>query len=470
MEDSVNLYKKKLMDDLCVMMGGRIAEELMFGEMSAGASNDIERATGTARAMVCRWGMSEKLGPLAFGNPQGEVFLGRDLGSRPDYSEDTARQIDSEVRGIVMGSYERGKKLLMEHLDALKRVADALIEYETIDAVDLETLMQGGVLTREKPAPASTRPPNRKKRRAAAFSTRSTACRARWSRKRRKQLAALVLGDRSFVLGDRTLLMGVVNVTPDSFSDGGRFFSATAAVVHGVELAKAGADILDIGGESTRPGAEAVSAADELGRVIPVIEGLRRALPGVPLSIDTSKAEVAERALAAGATMVNDITGLLGDSRLAGVAARANAALCVMHMQGTPRTMQKNPRYVDVVEEVFAWLQLAVERATRAGVAKDNVLIDPGIGFGKTLQHNLQILKHLNRFRALGQPVLMGTSRKAFLGALTGGKPADQRVVATAATVAVMAAMGGADVVRVHDVAEARDAAVVGDAIRRADV
>ncbi len=163
-EDQINRYKKQLMDELCMMLGGRIAEELMFGEMSAGASNDIERATQIARAMVCRWGMSEKLGPLAFGAPEQEVFLGRDFSARPNYSEDTARQIDNEVRGIVMGSYERAKKLLVENMESLKRIADALVEYETLDAPDLEILVQGGTLTREKPAPRVVAPPKEEKK------------------------------------------------------------------------------------------------------------------------------------------------------------------------------------------------------------------------------------------------------------------------------------------------------------------
>jgi dihydropteroate synthase len=276
---------------------------------------------------------------------------------------------------------------------------------------------------------------------------------------------ALELRGHRFELGQQTWLMGVVNVTPDSFSDGGKFFDPAAAIAHGVSLAKAGAHLLDVGGESTRPGADAVSAEEEARRVVGVIEGLARACPGVPISIDTSKASVARAAVTAGASMINDITGLRGDPEMAAVAAQTSAALCVMHMLGTPRTMQKDPRYGDVVAEVKAFLAEAAGRALAAGVKREKILVDPGIGFGKTVDHNLTLIRRLNDFRALGYPVLVGTSRKAFLGQVT-GKPAPERAVATAASVAIVAAMGSADFVRVHDVSEAKDAAAVGDAVR----
>jgi len=264
----------------------------------------------------------------------------------------------------------------------------------------------------------------------------------------------------------RTQVMGVVNVTPDSFSDGGLFFDPSAAIAHGQALAAAGADILDVGGESTRPGASEVSEADELARVVPVIRGL--AGSGAALSVDTTKPAVALAALEAGATIVNDVTGLRDSDALAKLAARFGARLCVMHMQGVPRTMQNEPRYGDVVAEVLASLRASIERAVAAGVPRAKIIADPGIGFGKTFDHNLTLLKHLGRFRELEVPLLVGTSRKAFLGALTGGKPPRERDVATAATVAVLAERGVADIVRVHAVGEARDAAAVGDAIRLA--
>ncbi len=259
--------------------------------------------------------------------------------------------------------------------------------------------------------------------------------------------------------------MGVVNVTPDSFSDGGKFFDPAAAIAHGAALAAAGAHLLDVGGESTRPGAQAVSEEEELRRVVAVVRALVLACPSVPVSVDTSKAAVALAAVDAGASMINDVTALAGDPQMARVAAQTGAGLCLMHMQGTPRTMQATPAYGDVVAEVKQFLGAAAARAIAAGVKPDRLVVDPGIGFGKTIDHNLTLLRRLGELRSLGYPVLVGTSRKAFLGQIT-GKPAPQRVGATAATVAIIAAAGSADFVRIHDVAEARDAAAVGDAVR----
>ena len=254
---------------------------------------------------------------------------------------------------------------------------------------------------------------------------------------------------------------------PDSFSDGGRFASTEAAADHGESLVAAGADLLDVGGESTRPGAGEVSVEEELRRVLPVVEALALRLPLVPLSIDTSKPEVARRAIAAGAHLVNDITGLTSDAMLEVVAAR-RVAVCVMHMQGTPRTMQQQPVYDDVLAEVLDMLEARLVRAEAAGIERSRVLVDPGIGFGKTVEHNLFLLKHLPAFRLLRSPLLVGTSRKSFLGAVIGGKAPEARDAATTASVAVIAGGRGADVVRVHDVASAKDAVVVADAIARA--
>jgi dihydropteroate synthase len=276
-----------------------------------------------------------------------------------------------------------------------------------------------------------------------------------------------VLAGRALVWGARTYLMGVVNVTPDSFSDGGRYATVKAAAAQGEALAKAGADLLDIGGESTRPGAEPVPIQVELERVLPVLEALR-ARTDVPLSIDTRKAAVARRALGAGASMVNDVSGLGHDPQMAGVVAEAGAALCLMHMQGTPQTMQADPHYDDVVAEVLEALVVSIDRAVAAGVPRSRLWVDPGIGFGKTTGHNLFLLRHLAEFRVLGAPVLVGTSRKRFLGALAGGRPPEQRLPGTLASVAAVAVLQGADVVRVHDVAEAKDALEVADAIARA--
>lgn len=279
--------------------------------------------------------------------------------------------------------------------------------------------------------------------------------------------APLVLGGRTLTFGARTHLMGVVNVTPDSFSDGGRYLGAEAAVAHGLRLAEAGADVLDIGGESTRPGSRPVSAEEELARVLPVVEGLR-ARTDVPLSVDTTKAAVAREVLKAGAVLINDISGLSFDPELPRVIAEAGAACCLMHMQGTPETMQREPHYEDILDEVLSFLEQGVERAVAAGVARERLLVDPGIGFGKTLEHNLFLLNRLEELHVLGLPVLVGTSRKGFLGRLVGGKPPDERLAATLGSVVLAAATGGAQVFRVHDVAEARDALTVVDAVRGA--
>ncbi len=276
---------------------------------------------------------------------------------------------------------------------------------------------------------------------------------------------ALDLGGRQWAFDDGPFMLGVVNVTPDSFSDGGRHATPDAAVAHALQLVEEGAHLLDIGGESTRPGAAAVSIDEESARVLPVIEALTKRSPQTPISIDTSKAEVARRALAAGATLVNDVTAL-SDPQMGAVIAEAKAAVCLMHMQGTPRTMQVKPEYGDVVHEVAESLSAAVERAVAAGIERSRVLIDPGIGFGKTLEHNLLLLRHLGAFRALGAPILLGTSRKSFLGTLTGEKDASKRLIPSVTSVAVAAAQGTADVVRVHDVAATREALLVAKAIR----
>ncbi len=251
-------------------------------------------------------------------------------------------------------------------------------------------------------------------------------------------------------------VMGILNVTPDSFSDGGRYLDTDAAVAHGVELSCEGAAILDVGGESTRPGAEPVGQAEELRRVVPVIERLREALPGNRLSIDTFKAVVAGAALDAGADLVNDVTALRGDPAMASLVAERGVEVCLMHMLGEPRTMQDNPRYDDVVSEVAAFLEERMAFAVSEGVAEERILLDPGIGFGKTLAHNLELLRRLDEIVALGRPVVMGTSRKSFLGRLT-GREVDDRVAATIAT-NVIAFERGASIFRVHDVAPVLDA------------
>lgn len=254
-------------------------------------------------------------------------------------------------------------------------------------------------------------------------------------------------------------IMGVVNVTPDSFSDGGHYLDAAAAIAHGLELEAEGAVMLDVGGESTRPGAAPVAEPEELRRVIPVIEGLIDGGSNAQISIDTSKATVAARALASGATLVNDVTAFRGDPEIAVVVAEAKADCCLMHMLGTPRTMQLDPRYDDVVGDVKAFLEERMSFAIDHGIDEGRILLDPGIGFGKTVEHNLELLRRLGELVELGRPVVIGTSRKSFLGKIT-GREVDDRVAATVAT-NVLAYERGARVFRVHDVAPVNDALIV---------
>jgi dihydropteroate synthase len=257
-------------------------------------------------------------------------------------------------------------------------------------------------------------------------------------------------------------VMGVINVTPDSFSDGGLYLRAQDAIAHGLELEAGGAAILDIGGESTRPGAEPVPADEELRRVQPVIEGLVAAGVSAQISIDTSKSAVARGALDAGATLVNDVTAFRGDPEMADLVAERAADCCLMHMLGEPRTMQDDPRYADVVGEVKAFLEERLKFAISRGVAEERIMLDPGIGFGKTLQHNLELLYRLGEIVAIGRPVVIGTSRKSFLGRLT-GREAPDRLPGTIAT-SVLAYERGARVFRVHDVAPVADALKVAAA------
>ena len=265
---------------------------------------------------------------------------------------------------------------------------------------------------------------------------------------------------------DHTLIMGVVNVTPDSFSDGGDFADATEAIAHGRRLAAQGADVVDIGGESTRPGSEAVTADDELARVLPVVKAL--ADDGVVVSIDTSKAAVAEQALAAGAEIVNDVSAL-GDPDMAGLVATTGAGVVLMHMRGKPSTMQQDPRYDDVVAEVRDELLEAARVAESAGIRIDQICLDPGIGFGKTVSHNLTLLRRLNQLTEAGYPILLGTSRKSFLGSIAEVPNAKDRDLATAATTA-LAVAAGVFCVRVHDVPGNLQSARIADAIVRPSI
>lgn len=272
------------------------------------------------------------------------------------------------------------------------------------------------------------------------------------------------VGDKILQRTELPLLMGILNVTPDSFSDGGEFTAIEAAVQHALQLAEAGADIIDVGGESTRPGAAPVSVEEELRRTIPAIEAIT-AKTDVPVSIDTTKAEVAHQALAAGALIVNDISGMTFDPLMASVCGTADAAVCAMHIVGTPQTMQDNPHYDDVVAEVTQFLQAQLTLATQAGIAAERVCLDPGIGFGKTAQHNLLLMQAVSRMRdTLQRPLLIGHSRKRFLSKLL-GRTLEERLSGTTG-VSIALAQNGADVLRVHDVQATRDAIVAWNAVR----
>ena len=268
--------------------------------------------------------------------------------------------------------------------------------------------------------------------------------------------------DHELILGGRTLVMGIVNVTPDSFSDGGEAFALDAAVERGLRFVEEGADILDIGGESTRPGSDPVSLSEELSRVLPVIETLVKRT-AVPISIDTCKSEVARLAIGAGACIVNDISAGNFNPEMKQVVAETGAAAVLMHIRGKPRDMQKNPVYNDLINEIRDYLIEAVNRFEAAGVSRDRILVDPGIGFGKTLQHNLELIANIAEFRGFAGGVMLGPSRKSFIGALT-GKDVKERLPGTIAAV-VAGTMRGADVVRVHDVKEVIEALKVSDSI-----
>ena len=275
--------------------------------------------------------------------------------------------------------------------------------------------------------------------------------------------------DRTLTMGERTLVMGVLNATPDSFSDAGKYFGVEASVRRAWEIAEEGADILDIGGESTRPGSVGISAEEEINRVIPTLEALAKGPKyPLPISVDTTKSEVARAALERGAVIINDISAMTWDPRMGSVAAEYGAALVLMHMRGTPQTMQSLPPSPDILGEIDAWAKDAVARASECGVSSDRIILDPGIGFGKKATQNIEIIVNISRLASAGFPVLVGTSRKAFIGAAT-GKPAHDRVSGTCATVTV-SILCGAHAVRVHDVAATREAADMTDVIAKAGI
>lgn len=262
--------------------------------------------------------------------------------------------------------------------------------------------------------------------------------------------------------------MGILNVTPDSFSDGGRHFDKSAAIRRAYEMVEEGADIIDIGGESTRPGSESVSLQEEIDRTIPVIEEISKKIK-VPVSIDTYKAEVAKRALDAGASIVNDISGLRFDPEMPKVVSQYKVPVVIMHIKGTPKNMQVNPIYEALIPEIMDYFRESIRLAVESGIAEDKIIIDPGIGFGKTLDHNLEIIKNLHEFTLLEKPLLAGVSRKAFIGKILGDAPASDRFEGTATAVAI-SILNGANIIRVHDVKEMKKVALVADAVKRGRV
>lgn len=268
---------------------------------------------------------------------------------------------------------------------------------------------------------------------------------------------------KTLTFGERTLIMGILNVTPDSFSDGGRYMSLDAAVARAEEMAEEGADIIDVGGESTRPGADPVDEEEEKRRVLPVIEEIAKRID-LPISIDTYKPSVAREAINCGASIINDITAL-SNPEMISLAAETKVGVVLMHMKGTPKTMQLSPEYDSLISEIYAFLKERIERAVEGGVSPDRIIIDPGIGFGKRVEHNLEIIRRLREFKSLGKPILIGTSRKSFIGHVL-DLPVEERVEGTAATVAISIA-NGADIVRVHDVKQMKRVAAMTDAICR---
>ncbi len=274
---------------------------------------------------------------------------------------------------------------------------------------------------------------------------------------------------KRFEFGKKTLIMGILNVTPDSFSDGGKFFSVDDAVKHAIQMEKEGADIIDIGGESTRPGAEQISLEEEMNRVIPVVEELVNKIK-IPISIDTYKSEIAKKTIDIGASMINDITALRGNEKLADIVAGYNIPVCLMHMKGSPQNMQINPEYDDVVKEIIDFLRERSEYAISKGIKKENIVVDPGLGFGKRtgegIEDNWEILERLSEFKILGYPIMIGASRKTFIGNIYGKNsplPVSERLEGSL-EVASLAVKNGADIIRVHDVKETRD---VIDSIKR---
>ncbi len=456
-KDILSRTRAQLTADMAVMMGGRSAERLVLDQLTTGARNDLQQATSTARAMVCDYGMSDALGPQAFGENQELMFLGREVNRTQNYSEETARRIDSEIHRLLEEASETAEKIIREHRTVLDQLVDRLMEFETIDGRDVGELVEHGRVLNdderdgvdadkartETEGEGASRTPRFVPRAAAT----SWACR-----------------DRTLDLSGAALVMGIVNVTPDSFSDGGTHATTDAAVAYALKLLEEGATILDIGGESTRPGADPVPEEEELARVVPVVKGVLEAVPEAIVSVDTMKAAVARAAIEAGARIINDVSAGMQDAEMFKVAAETGAGFVLMHMKGTPADMQEAPAYDDVVGEVQSFLQARTRAAVEAGLAPDTLAVDPGIGFGKRLEDNTALVSSVGRFVSLGYPVVIGLSRKAFLGMLS-GRPVEERLASSLAVLSAVVAKG-VQVVRVHDVAPSVDSVKVLHGLR----
>ena len=461
-EDRYMQTKPALLEEIAMTLGGRAAEELVFNEVTTGAANDLEKITHTAKQMVMRYGMSEKLGPRVLGRDTGMPFLGREMGHEPDYSDEVAREIDDEVRRIIEDGHELALKVLREHMDDLHRISQILIEHETIDKDQFERLLAGEAeddvfppaeeaKSRARAEARARAPPARSRGRSRCPGRRCSrpSPKAPTSASRRQSGGELAAADRRALpppVGDgrgqrhARLVLGRrrPSAAPTRRSRRRAGCSTTARRSSTSAASRPG------------PGSGGVPLDEELRRVVPVLE----ALAGAPVSIDTSKAEVARRALELGAELVNDVTALRGDPELAGVVAEAGAYVCLMHMRGEPRTMQADPVYDDVVSEVKAFLEERLAFAVAAGIREELVCLDPGIGFGKTVEHNFELVRRLDELVALGRPILVGFSRKSSLGGSSATRR--RRPARTAASVgaAVAAFDRGATILRVHDVRE----------------
>ena len=469
-KDDYNHWRKKLLGRIAVCFGGRIAEDVVFGDISAGAQNDIEQATNLARVMVCELGMSEKVGPIKYTSDQENPYLGAEFKMAADVSQKTMDLIDGEVRRIIEEQYEHAQNLIESHRDALDRIANALLEFETISGDEIS-----GVDARRRPRRvprgaghgatpmpvARPKPPPRSVKKRTSPTSISPEPKA-WPTPD-PSMAQPPTGHGILPRQTPTRIMGVVNVTPDSFWAGSRRIDPGAAVAHGLSLAQAGAQVLDVGGESTRPGHEPVSAAAQIDRILPVIEGLVAA--GAPaISVDTTLAEVACAALDAGAQWINDTTALISDPDLGRVAAERGCPLVLMHRFVPEHPLDRAFDREELMGDLLQGLRAGIDRALAAGCERSQLLLDPGLGFGLSHAENAGIVRHLDDLRALGLPLLVGPSRKRFIGHFT-DKPVEDRLMGTAAVVAALT-MRGCEVIRVHDVAAMADVVAMAEALR----